>query len=205
MAGIGLESDSSPAAVRPLGKHVDTCIIECGSKEPEKAGIYAAEGDEDEDDLFDETEYVPREEPAEESAQRQGLEVAVVENEEAEITVCEPCGEVKANTWTSPVKLTRAEVENHNLTHCPYRNWCSLCVEAMGREDPRVRQGPPEESALPVVGMDYDKYGEEEAVTDQITSIVVKDRESGQLKAHVVEVKGPKDEWIIKKVCKDVE
>ena len=27
------------------------------------------------------------------------------------------------------------EVEQHNVTHCPYRSWCRVCVEAAGRED----------------------------------------------------------------------
>ena len=91
------------------------------------------------------------------------------------------------------------------MIHCPYRSWCPVCVEAMGHEDPHERLGPHEESELPVVGMDYDKYGEEEAVTDQVTSLVIKHKDSGQIKAHVVEVKGPKDEWVIKRICKDIE
>ena len=27
------------------------------------------------------------------------------------------------------------EVAEHNVTHCPYRSWCNICVEAAGRED----------------------------------------------------------------------
>ncbi len=176
MAGIGPCGDPSPAAVRPLGKIVDAFICDDKNNKSEgKAGIYAAGDQEDElEDLDDDIEYVPREEPMEEGAgqqeESQNPGEGQEENEEEEIVICEPCGEVKPNTWTSPVRPTKAEVEDHELTHCPYMSWCSVCVEAMGREDPHVRQGPPEESALPVVGMDYDKYGEEEAVTDQVTS-----------------------------------
>ena len=71
-----------------------------------------------------------------------------------------------------------------------------MCIEAFGREDPHPRREPRAESELPVVGMDYDMYGEEDRVEDQITSIVIKDERSGQIKAHVVESKGPRDEWI---------
>ena len=125
--------------------------------------------------------------------------------EKEEVIIGEPCGEVRPQTWRSPVKPSAAEIADHDLTHCPYRNWCSVCVEAMGREDPHPRQGPKEKSEVPEVGMDYDKYGEEEKVGTQITVLVVKDSETGMIKAHVVDVKGPKDEWVIKKVCKDIE
>ena len=64
----------------------------------------------------------------------------------AEEIVCEPCGEMKARTWRSPIKPTSAEVAEHDLTHCPYRNWCDICVKAMGREDPHPRKDPKMES-----------------------------------------------------------
>jgi len=212
--------DLSPAAVSP-SDHVNEMIVAI-DKSKDMAGIYAAgegeEGEVEDEDLFnDEIDYVPHEAvPAEMGVEgRNGDEVpseedplapeAEPQEEWQEEITCEPCGEVKANTWADPVKPTKAEVRAHNLTHCPYRSWCSVCVEAMGREDPHVRKGPPEESELPIVGMDYDKYGEEESVSDQVTTIVVKDSDSGQIKAHVVEVKGPKDEWVVKKICKDVE
>ena len=136
MAGIGLESDSSPAAVRPLGVRVDTSTFIGGSgdeRPSEEAGIQVAEGDVEGDELNDEIEYVPREEPLTEGAQHQGLDDEMARGNEEEI-LCEPCGEVKANTWRSPVKQMQAEVDDHNLTRCPYRSWCDVCVEAMGRE-----------------------------------------------------------------------
>ena len=46
---------------------------------------------------------------------------------------------------------TQAEVDNHNITHVPYRNWCPHCVRGQGRdldhrrsvdEDRRVRESP---------------------------------------------------------------
>ena len=29
---------------------------------------------------------------------------------------------------------TQAEVDEHNLTHLPYRNWCPICVQAKGKD-----------------------------------------------------------------------
>ena len=33
-----------------------------------------------------------------------------------------------------PRKPTKAEVEEHELVHVPYRNWCPVCVRAKGKE-----------------------------------------------------------------------
>ena len=56
-----------------------------------------------------------------------------------------------------------------------------------------------------IIGLDYDKYGEEEGVATQITAIVVKEDDTGMIEAHVVKCKGPQDEWVTKRLCKDIE
>ena len=33
-----------------------------------------------------------------------------------------------------PRKPTKQEVEDHELFHVPYRNWCPICVRAKGKE-----------------------------------------------------------------------
>ena len=38
------------------------------------------------------------------------------------------------NTLPAPDLPTQAEVEEHRVTHLPYRSWCDDCVEAMARE-----------------------------------------------------------------------
>ena len=46
---------------------------------------------------------------------------------------------------------------------------------------------------------------EEEGVATQITAIVVNEDDSGMIEAHVVKCKGPQDEWVIERLCKDIE
>ena len=36
-----------------------------------------------------------------------------------------------------PVRPGESEVEQHELTHLPFRNWCRHCVRAKGNEIPR--------------------------------------------------------------------
>ena len=37
-------------------------------------------------------------------------------------------------TILDPLKPTEKEVEDHNRTHMPYRNWCPHCIRAKGRD-----------------------------------------------------------------------
>jgi hypothetical protein len=43
-------------------------------------------------------------------------------------------GERKVQKMNSPGKPSAAEIEEHNLTHLPYRNWCRHCVRGRGKE-----------------------------------------------------------------------
>ena len=47
------------------------------------------------------------------------MEEAVVEEDEAEELLCEPCEERVPKTLLPTAK----EVAAHNITHCPYRSW----------------------------------------------------------------------------------
>ena len=44
-------------------------------------------------------------------------------------------------TLTAPELPSRKEVEEHCVTHAHYRNWCPVCVQAQGKEDPHRRDG----------------------------------------------------------------
>ena len=95
----------------------------------------------------------------------------------------------------NPLLPSRREVEEHDLTHTPYRNWCPICVAARGKEDPhkKVDHGPPEDD-MPEIGMDYYYYGDAEDSSGRVTTLVMKDRKSGALFGDVCETKGPTDE-----------
>ena len=41
-----------------------------------------------------------------------------------------------------PVSPSEAEVEQHELTHLPFRNWCRHCVRAKGKESPHHESSP---------------------------------------------------------------
>ena len=62
----------------------------------------------------------------------------------------------------SPMKPSREEVETHNLTHLPYRNWCRHCVRGRGKEASH-KVGSGEVGDYPEFYFDWCFPGEEEA------------------------------------------
>ncbi len=120
--------------------------------------------------------------------------------------VCPPCGNERIPTrLSSPIKPSAEDVDRHNLTHLPYRNWCPVCVKAKGREDDHRRGAHHEEDAsgLPIVSLDYQTLNEDK---DQSMKVIIgKDESTGNVLAHNVTCKGLADEWVIKRIVKDME
>ncbi len=52
---------------------------------------------------------------------------------------------------------SEAEVQQHCLTHMPYRNWCPHCVRGRGREmdHKKTKEKGEEEPTVPEYHMDY--------------------------------------------------
>ena len=48
---------------------------------------------------------------------------------EGEESQCEPCEDEPWKVAPSPQEHTPADVEEHRVTHIPYRSWCRECVE----------------------------------------------------------------------------
>ena len=112
------------------------------------------------------------------------------------------------SSFTSPEQLTQGEIDEHDLTHLPYRSWCPICASAAGMEDRHMRRTDEvEEGELTTVGMDYNfiSDGIGAGHEDEIKALVLKDFKTGMLWAHRVDKKGPQDKWAVKKVASDVE
>ena len=55
----------------------------------------------------------------------------------------------------APYNPTKAEIEQHNVTHLPYRSWCPVCVKAKGKATGhRVRESH-HHAGVPITSMDY--------------------------------------------------
>ena len=54
-----------------------------------------------------------------------------------------------------PVAPSRAEREEHERTHIPYRDWCECCVRGRGQEDAHRQSSNTGEYQVPQFGADY--------------------------------------------------
>jgi hypothetical protein len=63
---------------------------------------------------------------------------------------------VQPKALWKPIRPTVKEVEEHNLTHLPFRNWCIFCVKGKAKDDPHRRTiKQDEEQDTPIVSIDY--------------------------------------------------
>ena len=92
-------------------------------------------------------------------------------------------------TRRSPLEPTRQEIEEHELTHTPYRSWCPQCVQGRGRQNAHKANKEKEDKGVPAFHLDYwimrDKPG-----APHHTVITMVDERSNTHKAYVVPVKG---------------
>ena len=58
---------------------------------------------------------------------------------------------IKARATAAPKQPTQQEVQEHNLTHMPYRNWCPICVQGKGRSTSHLQQT----SRKPIIQVDF--------------------------------------------------
>ena len=133
---------------------------------------------------------------------------------------CRPCGVEEAETQKAvraPAKPTQKEVEEHELTHCPYRAWCDACVKGQAKDDghPTVKSDYADSTVTRVI-MDYcffqedvtAKITEHEGTTTARTSMtvmVVLETLCHSIWAYAVEAKGAGEAWISDQAIEDME
>lgn len=128
-----------------------------------------------------------------------------VKPEAEEPMTCRPCGnERKPSMIKAPIMPPAHVVEAHNVTHLPPRPWCEICVKTKAVEDAHCRvKGTGEEGGLPVFTMDYNTLNESDALHDNV--LIGKLETRGDVVAHHVVAKGPSDEWVARRIIKDLE
>ena len=109
---------------------------------------------------------------------------------------------MKAKPLRSPMNPTKAEIEEHEITHLPYRSWCSHCVRGKAVDDQhRSQTKDTEEDAIPRISIDYcfwNNHGmlstwtqcSEEERQKSCPILVMHDTVSGSVFAYACEKKG---------------
>ena len=94
----------------------------------------------------------------------------------------------KVKVLGDPRQPTEADVEEHDRSnHCPYRNWCGICVRARGK-DMDHRADTREERGLSEYSFDYCFPGDEFGC--RLTTLVGRERKTGCVMATAVPTKG---------------
>ena len=105
--------------------------------------------------------------------------------------------EVEVKRILDPLKPSEKEVENHNRTHMPYRNWCPHCVRAKGK-DMDHRKAVDGERGLPEYSFDCCFPGDE--LGYKLTVLVGRERGTGMSMAAVLPSKGSTGKFAADKV-----
>ena len=92
---------------------------------------------------------------------------------------------------------SKKEVDEHNLTHLPYRNWCPHCVRGRGK-DLDHRRAVDDERRVREFSFDYCFPGDDRG--KRITVLVGRERMTGMTMAAVVPVKGSSGQYAVKRV-----
>ena len=120
------------------------------------------------------------------------FELQAGDGQEVPVPGCLPCGgeggQVKPKTRRAPHEPTNDEIREHELTHTPYRSWCSHCVRARAL----AAQHHPmkdEEKAFATMHLDY-WFMRDKAGAELVPVVTLKDDKTKAVKAHVVPGKG---------------
>ena len=99
---------------------------------------------------------------------------------------------------------TEKEVNEHNLTHLPFRTWCAHCIRGKAKNPPHKRQKENErEKRTPVISADYCFLGNEEDES-QAPVWVMTDHETKAVFAYVCEQKGSESKGVVDQVVEDI-
>ena len=88
----------------------------------------------------------------------------------------------------APRTPTKAEREEHDVSHVPYRPWCRFCVMGRGLERRHLTQSGDRDDDRPRVFADYGHLS-----GDSTPLLVAKDRRTGMTFAAAVSMKGGGD------------
>ena len=103
----------------------------------------------------------------------------------------------ESKKFQGPRVPTQAEVDEHNMTHLPYRSWRTHCVRGRGEAHPHHKSGD-EERDVPEVHMDYCFMGKVDEKAQPI--LVVKERDTRMMCSMLVGEKRAVDEHVVKRI-----
>ena len=94
-------------------------------------------------------------------------------------------------TVPAPVYVTKAERQEHELTHTPYRSWCDHCVRCRGGNMQHRKAGKEDrKSNVPRVVFDYFFMSHQDEAANENPMLIMLDESTGDKYARAVGQKG---------------
>ena len=148
--------------------------------------------------LRDDDEHVPRHEPDEHEG-----EVEDVWSQQPAPAQDDGGGELPVRRELNcPIAPSQHEYDDHcRRGHVQYRDWCPICVQSRGREEPHRRnQRLHVREGVPVVCMDYKTIQKSKPPW-----LVLREQGSRWITAHQALCNGPQDKWLVERITRDIE
>ena len=101
-------------------------------------------------------------------------------------------------------KPSQKEIDEHMITHIPFRDWCPHCVRGKSKSTPHRKRQEGGEEEVPVISVDYMFMESEDRTAEKGMPILVsRDRKSKWINAAVVTQKG-NCAYAIKRLSEDL-
>ena len=89
-----------------------------------------------------------------------------------------PRGDRTKVTVLDPVKPSQKEIDEHELAHLPFRNWCRECVHGRGVEMPHRVKARDEVDSLLKLNIDFMFLGSRDIAGETIPVLVVREEKT---------------------------
>ena len=135
------------------------------------------------------------------------------EDDEVQCQVCDEGEEGRPPIrMPAPCRPSQKEIDEHNLTHTPFRSWCRYCVRGRGTNNPHMKKHTNKEEDKPGVArmsMDYGFLSKEEELAQDNPMLVMVDEQTGDRYARMTGAKGigenQERDWLIKDMSEELK
>ena len=111
--------------------------------------------------------------------------------------------EARLNRMSKPSNPPSAEmIRQRELSHCQYRSWCPVCVQAAANDRPHAARGEGPDDA-PEVHSDYAFFRNKRGDKTHMPVLITKNRKMKSVSAHGVPKKGTRGGWIVQQYLRD--
>ena len=185
-------------------EHLDpTAWIEYLQKRADEGDAERQERKEPRREAEEATDGTSPEEAPDTSAQREE-DVEHEDDWEGWIDLEDGSEEARLNRMCRPCNPPSADmIRQHDLSHCQYRSWCSICVQAAADDRPHVAR-PDGSDDGPEVHSDYAFFRNKRGDKVHMPVLISKNRKTKSISAHVVPKKGTGGGWIVQQYLRDL-